>query len=133
MGGGGVEKIMKGCDSSSVCQKSKKKHDYKIWQVLSKMNFFVVMFVFAEQRSVQSEHQNPVFHRNRFSGSNFVTNEFFGPRKSLEDGKFCVDSKCAVKNIVSLRNLEKILKNREIFFVAFVVFLRTCRHEILKN
>ena len=69
----------KGCDSSQM----KKKTRFQNMGVLSNMNFFVVLFIFSEQRSVQSEQQNPVFRQNRVLTSNFARNELFDLRKVL--------------------------------------------------
>ena len=80
-----------------------------------KPEFFRGAVHFSEQRCVKSEQQNPVFRQNRFSGSNFVTNAFFDLQKSLSDAEFCGDSKSGLKSVVSHRNLEKIVKNREFF------------------
>ena len=89
--------------------------------------------VFAEQRSVLSEQQNPVFRQNLFLASNLTRNDFYKPLKAYVDAKFCVDSESDAKNVVSRRNLEINLKNRFLFFAVFVVFLTASEEQLSTN
>ena len=72
-----------GCDSSFVFQKSKKKTGFQNMVGTFEYEFFRGAVHFSEQRSVQSEQQNPVFRQNRVLTSNFARNEQFDRRKVL--------------------------------------------------
>ena len=87
------------------------------------MEIFVVTFIFGEQRLYVSEQQNPVFRQKPTLPPNFRYVFDILLQTTLYDAKLCVDSKSALKKVVTPRNLEKIWKNRLFIFAHLVVYV----------
>ena len=97
------------------------------------MEIFVVTFIFGEQRYFLSEQQNPVFRQKPTFADTSRYIFDISLQTTLYDAKLCVDSKSATKNIVALRNLEKIWKNWLSIFAHLVVYVTVTEKVENKN
>ena len=83
----------------------------------------MVLSVRSETGRINSEQEFPVFAPEQDFGPRTHRKNVKVVRNTLYDVKLCVDSKSAIKNIITPRNLELSSKNRFFIFVEFEVFL----------